>query len=124
MKIAVLFLLCAAVGAAQTTKPPNCIGHDAKGNCTALEQASDDPKSGRIDRLSDDEYAELQKLRDAVAAKEKEIAKAHGVDFGNPGCVSTTNLVMCDSIYRPGDTYEYRGQYLLVNVPAPRLGER
>jgi len=55
MKIAVLFLLCAAVGAAQTAKQPNCIGHDAKGNCTALEQALVVSEDSYIARVCDRE---------------------------------------------------------------------
>jgi hypothetical protein len=92
---------------------------------TSSTLSFDDPKSGRIDRLSDDEYAELQKLRAAVAAKEKEIAKAHGVALesvlthkGVNTCLADAPFYTCDiDRYSGPDAYEYRGQYLLVNVP-------
>lgn len=83
-------------------------------------------QTGRIDLLSDAEYASLQKLRQAVADEETRIAKSHGVDFGVNGHIATCgayDMGHCigwnndDVTDRPADRYEYRGQFLLVNVP-------
>lgn len=79
----------------------------------------DQPGSGRIDRLSDEEYAKLQQLRKYLADAEAEVLKAHGVDLGNPGCNTSGNISTCDAIFRQGDTYEFRGQFLLISVPLP-----
>jgi len=87
-------------------------------------------KEGRIERLYLDEYAHLEKLRQAVKDAETEIAKAHGVDV--EGCHSHGDF-FCASIdghspfeggtfvnyNRDADRYEFRGHFLLVNVPGP-----
>ena len=91
-----------------------------------LTQDSPSSSQGRIDRLSDEEYARLQKLRQAVKDAETEIAKAHGVDFGQAyvpprclysdmGCMAWDKTTEVQA--RAADRYEYRGQFLLVNVP-------
>lgn len=82
---------------------------------------------GRIDRLSDAEYASLKKLRQAVVDEEAKIAKAHGVDFGQPYSAPTCgawDMGQCIGYQidtevqaRPAERYEFRGQFLLVNVP-------
>ena len=43
------------------------------------QSADVDSQTGRVVKLSDEEYAHLQKLRQAVADEEKKIAMAHGV---------------------------------------------
>lgn len=77
----------------------------------------------RIVALSTSEQARLQKLRQAVADAEKEIAKAHGVDTdGNftrcviaaEGCLGWDGN---GHPPKPPDAYEFRGQFLLINVP-------
>jgi hypothetical protein len=74
--------------------------------------------SGRIDRLSDNEYALLKRLRKELEEAETTIALAHGVDFG-AHCASPDPraTVVCDAVYRPSDRIEFRGQFLLINVP-------
>jgi hypothetical protein len=84
-------------------------------------------QTGRVVKLSDDEYARLQKLRQAVADEEKKIAAAHGVDFGQvyipPPCIAYDMGCMewdktKEVQARPADHYEFRGQWLLINVPS------
>jgi hypothetical protein len=80
--------------------------------------------AGRIVKLSDNEYTRLRNLRQAVTDAEMEIAKAHGVDVKgdmNPCADQTITSSGC-GIYpewkpRYPDSYEFRGQFLLVNVP-------
>lgn len=78
-------------------------------------------QQGRVDRLTEPEYAKLQKLRQAVKDEETAIAKAHGVDtVGQEPCLPYTYAVNypCLSLpYIAPDVYEYRGQFLLINVP-------
>jgi hypothetical protein len=50
-------------------------------NGTYTQARLQSPTTGRIDMLSDDEWAELQKRRKAVADYEEQIARAHGVYF-------------------------------------------
>ena len=82
----------------------------------------------RVDRLSDEEYARLQKLRQAVADEERKIALAHGVllvpkliHAGTNTCFATsyiTGLPSCDTDqYQSVDRYQFRGQWLFINVP-------
>lgn len=84
------------------------------------------PSSGRVEVLSDAEYASLQKLRQAVADEEKRIALAHGVVMDDPGKFASCQYsdmgkcILFNNDFVPGhdgDRYEYRGQFLLVNVP-------
>lgn len=75
--------------------------------------------SGRVDLLSVVEWEELQNtpLKDVEAERVK-IAKAHGVNvYTAPDC--RPNIACAaDAIYLPpADAYEFRGQFLLVNVP-------
>ena len=84
-----------------------------------------DSQTGRVVKLSDEEYARLQKLRQAVADEEKKIAAAHGVDI--TGCVphGDTFCTKGGDLFHGGqivpawfpDRYEFRGQWLLINVP-------
>ena len=82
-----------------------------------------DSQTGRVVKLSDEEYARLQKLRQAVADEEKKIAAAHGVD-------TEGDMYPCgkDAVYgtcgvypewkpRYPDRWQFRGQWLLINVP-------
>jgi len=90
-----------------------------------------DSQTGRVVKLSDEEYARLQKLRQAVADEEKKIAVAHGVDTegdlypcGKPS-KDYTNLwesgIACEMPvgwnYKYPDRWQFRGQFLLINVP-------
>lgn len=79
-------------------------------------------KTGRIDRLSDEEYARLQgtPMKDYEAEKRK-VALAHGVvgvSYDDPPC-STLSITCSVFLVRlpPSDLWEIRGQWLLVNVP-------
>jgi hypothetical protein len=83
-------------------------------------------QTGRVVKLSDEEYARLQKLRQAVADEEKKIAAAHGVDFGqvyvpapctfyDMGCTEWDKTKEVQS--RPADHWKFRGQWLFINVP-------
>jgi hypothetical protein len=87
-----------------------------------------DSQTGRVVKLSDEEYARLQKLRQAVADEEMKIAAAHGVllvpkliHAGTNTCLATsylTGLPSCDTDqYQAADRWQFRGQFLLVNVP-------
>ena len=86
-----------------------------------------DSQTGRVVKLSDEEYAHLQKLRQAVADEEKKIEAAHGVDFGQvlhcPLRVSLTIWSAWHGTRRRkynrvhADRYQFRGQWLLINVP-------
>lgn len=67
--------------------------------------------TGRVVRITDEEYNRLQKLRQAVSDAEMEIAKTHGVDLGSQICD------MGCSWTRLPNSYEFLGQFLLVNVP-------
>jgi hypothetical protein len=84
-------------------------------------------------KLSDEEYARLQKLRQAVADEEKKTAAAHGVDFGQayvpPPCIYyDMQCIQWDwgkeVQARPANHYEFRGQWLLINVPPSAKGPR
>ena len=76
--------------------------------------------TGTVVKLSDEEYARLQKLRQAVADAEMEIARMHGVYFATPIDLNF-RINTCDRIDgcppKPTDHFEFRGQYLLINVP-------
>jgi hypothetical protein len=85
-----------------------------------------DSQTGRVVKLSDEEYVCLQKLRQAVADEEKKIAAAHGVDFGqvyvpapciayDMGCMAWDKTKEVQS--RPADHWQFRGQWLLINLP-------
>ena len=102
---------------------------------TSVEYTADTSRSvtvnsqtGRVVKLSDEEYARLQKLRQAVADEERNIAAAHGVllvpkliHTGTNTCLSViyiTGLPSCDTDqYQPSDKWQFRGQWLLINVP-------
>ena len=82
--------------------------------------------TGRVVKLSDEEYTHLQKLRQVVTDEEKKIAAAHGVDFGqvyvpapciayDMGCMAWDKTKEVQS--RPADRWQFRGQWLLINVP-------
>lgn len=68
------------------------------------------PGKSAIERLTPYEYARLLKVRQAVVDEEKRIAGAHGVVMD--ACVTCL-------VYPPqvNDSYEFRGQFLLINVP-------
>ena len=96
------------------------------------ESVDVDSQTGRVVKLSDEEYARLQKLRQAVADEEKKIAAAHGVDI--TGCVphGDTFCTKGGDLFHGGqivpawfpDRYEFRGQWLLINVPPSAKGPR
>lgn len=75
----------------------------------------------RVVSLSSNEYARLQKLRQAVVDAETEIAKAHNVRLRNRyDCLQDQrmgNACSYDGLPDDKDTYEFRGQFLLINVP-------
>ena len=93
-------------------------------------------QTGRVVKLSDVEYARLQKLRQAVADAEREIAKAHDVEL-YVHCYSGTDLVagvhdtschwhdgspealagLEPPVTIQPDHYEFRSQFLLINLP-------
>jgi hypothetical protein len=86
-----------------------------------------DSQTGRVVKLSDEEYARLQKLHQTVADEEKKIAAAHGVDFGqvyvpapciayDMGCMAWDKTKEVQS--RLADRYQFRGQWLFINVPS------
>ena len=88
-----------------------------------MSQQGDNSATIRVDdsrvvALSPSEYTHLQALRQAVADEEERIAKAHGVRY-NTGplfCASSPcfgNLTREQAV----DQYEYRGRFLLINVP-------
>lgn len=93
--------------------------------------------TGTVVKLSDDEFARLQKLRQAVVDAETEIAKAHGVYLAPFHCFiesvtcphpeSRSYLSTCDRTdgcpEKPSDRYQFRGQFLLINVPKESLHE-
>jgi len=91
------------------------------------ESVDVDSQTGRVVKLSDDEYARLQKLRQAVADEEKKIAVAHGVDTegdlypcGKPTLTILSNMACVVSPeWKPRypDKWQFRGQWLLINVP-------
>ena len=92
------------------------------------ESVDVDSQTGRVVKLSDEEYERLQKLRQAVADEEKKIAAAHGVllvpkliHTGTNTCLAAiyiTGLPSCDTDqYQPSDKWQFRGQWLLINVP-------
>ena len=137
MKPLAILIFAGMVGA-QTAKPicpPNgCSGGTvAKSTApkavqiTLAPDALDGVDKSRIDLLTNEEYDRLQKLRQAVADAEKEIAKAHGVQLelkqiyeGSHTCLATSLFSSCDNDrYSYPDTYEFRGQFLLINVPKP-----
>ena len=81
-------------------------------------------QTGRVVKLSDEEYARLQKLRQAVADEEKKIAAAHGVDTegdmypcGKDAVYGTMCGVYPEWKPRYPDRWQFRGQWLLINVP-------
>ena len=81
-------------------------------------------QTGRVVKLSDEEYARLQKLRQAVADEEKKIAQAHGVDTegdmypcGKDAGYGTMCAFITEWKPRYPDKWQFRGQWLLINVP-------
>lgn len=89
------------------------IGNDFVGTVTV------ESHTGRIERLTAAEYAGLQKLRQAVADEETRIAKAHGVEW-KERAVNDCKENICMGLRMesyPAESYEYRGQFLLINVP-------
>ena len=86
-----------------------------------------DSQTGRVVKLSDEEYAHLQKLRQAVADEEKKIAIAHGVDTegdlypcGKPTSTILSNMSCVMPVgwnYKYPDHWQFRGQWLFINVP-------
>lgn len=82
----------------------------------------DQKGSGRIDRLSDNEYSRLQKLRQAVADAENEIAVAHGITAPRWCADVDPNLGLqggnCE-LMTWGSYYRYQGQFLILSVPPP-----
>jgi len=86
-----------------------------------------DSQTGRVVKLSDEEYAHLQKLRQAVADEEKKIAIAHGVDTegdlypcGKPTSTILSNMSCAMPVgwnYKYPDHWQFRGQWLLINLP-------
>ena len=86
----------------------------------------DQEGSGRVDRLTDTEYSRLQKLRQAVADAEKEIAVAHGVKWVPLGNCKSPPIEGNGGVYAvclppdlvPDSIFEFRGQFLLIDVPS------
>jgi hypothetical protein len=105
------------------------VGHlvsvgDAKVSKDFHQSVDVDSQTGRVVKLSDDEYARLQKLRQSVADEEKKIAQAHGVDTEGdmyPCGKDATYGMMCGIIpeWKPRypDRWQFRGQWLFINVP-------
>ena len=91
-------------------------------------------QTGRVVKLSDEEYARRQKLRQALADEEKKIAVAHGVDTegdlypcGKPTLTILSNMACVVSPeWKPRypDKWQFRGQWLLINVPPSAKGPR
>ena len=88
------------------------------------ESVDVDSQTGRVVKLSDEEYARLQKLRQAVADEEKKIAAAHGVDTegdmypcGKDAVYGTMCGVYPEWKPRYPDRWQFRGQWLFINVP-------
>jgi hypothetical protein len=91
------------------------------------ESVDVDSQTGRVVKLSDDEYARLKKLHKALADEEKKIAAAHGVDTEGdmypcrkPTLTILSNMACVVSPEwepRYPDRYRFRGQWLLINVP-------
>ncbi len=88
---------------------------------TYLGAVDVDSPTGRVVKLSNAEYERLHKLRQAVEDAENDIAKAHGVKaFIGSDCTPPPNsiFVTCNmGTYTPPDRFEFRGQFLLINVP-------
>jgi hypothetical protein len=84
-------------------------------------------QTGRVVKLSDEEYNRLQKLRQAVVDEEKKIAIAHGVDTegdlypcGKPTSTILSNMSCVMPVgwnYKYPDHWQFRGQWLLINLP-------
>jgi len=86
-------------------------------------------KNGRVDRLSNEEYKRLTDAEAALAKVKTDIAAAHGVQFSvsrsQATCAASDlgqSLVRNDDAVPSikGDTYEFRGQFLLVDIPEVR----
>jgi hypothetical protein len=100
---------------------------------TSVEYTADTSRSvtvnsqtGRVVKISDEEYMRLQKLRQAVADEEKKIAVLHGVllerkltHVGTNTCLATSfGFSSCDTDrYQEADYWQFRGQWLLINLP-------
>jgi hypothetical protein len=154
MKLAIIMLL-AASALGQTAKPAPPVpagdtslwganisvgiaGAIAPTSIMATKNFKDavdvDSQTGRVVKISDEEYARLQKLRQAVADEEKKIAAAHGVllvpkliHAGTNTCLATsfiTGFPSCDTDqYQSADRWQFRGQFLLINTPEPTKPE-
>lgn len=129
MKLLILALLTAITAVGQTPQAPSkAVVHGRyerafRGSQVTQVKPGDGAIYGdypRVVKLSDEEYARLQKLRQAVVDAEMAIAKAHGVYFAPPPD-PYPHFIACDSLIgcfaKPTDHYQFRGQYLLINVP-------
>jgi len=84
-------------------------------------------RTGRVELMADDEFKRLTDAEDALANVKMYIAEAHGVEFGYDPCAAARTpgapgyIVGSTGCYadipRPADHYEFRGQFILVNVP-------
>lgn len=75
---------------------------------------------GRVVLIDEDEYARLQVLQKALADEEVKIAKVHGVAVEpyQPQCTPSVSGICFNTDHiQPADRYEFRGQFLLINVP-------
>jgi len=90
----------------------------------------DNEDGSRVERMSNREYKQLSDAEAALAKVKADIAKAHGVDFGYSPCAAAQTpgapgyLAGSVGCYadtpRAADRYEFRGQFLLVNLPEPK----
>lgn len=99
---------------------------DAKLFCNPKGMVSVKAGDSTVVKLSDEEYANLQKLRQAVVDEEKRLAVKYGANLylfhlSDP-CKTLAAGQPCDSggmmmDERPVDHYEFHGQFLLIDKP-------
>ena len=142
MKIATLVLLMFLGPQAQQKPSPVSPGQLLRFPCSStmpacrayteqpiVEPPTVESRSGRVDRLSNEEYKRLTDAEAALAKVKTDIAAAHGVQFSvsrsQATCAASDlgqSLVRNDDAVPSikGDTYEFRGQFLLVDIPEVR----
>jgi hypothetical protein len=79
-------------------------------------------KNYHVIRMSDDEYLKLRELEAAVEDYKDSILKKYGVNTPPNQCINSSSYSLTEcatfAVYTtPPDSYEFRGQFILVNVP-------
>ena len=79
-------------------------------------------KDATVVKLSDAEYEHLEALRKSVVDEEKRLAVKYGASMG-PSCRPINGTMSaCDAIYMPTDSYEFHGQFLLIDKAKVKTG--